>query len=54
MKFDYKDYQTTTYNNQRWYIIDENTAYPSITTVLGGTISTEKQKMFDAWKTRVR
>lgn len=50
MKFSYDELSTVTYNNQRWYQINNNTYYPSITTILGITQSEEKKKSLDNWR----
>lgn len=49
MHFDYKEYDTVTIKGMRWYRIDGFT-YPSVTSVLGGTMSKEKQSVLDAWR----
>lgn len=48
-EFDYKDLSTTNHGNQRWYICDEETVLPSITTILGGTQPPEKAKKLADW-----
>lgn len=49
-KFEYPDINTISYNNQRWYNVKPEVYYPSITTVLGNTMSIEKKKTLDNWK----
>ena len=50
MKFNYPSLSTTTFNNQRWYVTPNGNAYPSVTTVLGGTMSAEKEKSLENWR----
>lgn len=47
---EYKELETQTINNQRWYITPENNKYPSITTILGITMSKEKQERLNDWR----
>lgn len=49
MKFIYPDFKTVTFNNQRWYQINENCHYPSITTVLGHSEPEHKKAALAAW-----
>ena len=51
--FLYKDFETVNHDGRRIYCIDEDRYYPSITTVLGGSIEPEKKSQLDAWKLRV-
>ncbi len=50
-EFNYADYQTVDYKGQRWYSISEGKAYPSITTILGGTMEPEKKARLENWRT---
>lgn len=50
-KFDYENISTVDYNDQRWYSVDADTVFPSITTVLGGTMEPEKKKSLENWRT---
>ena len=51
MKFNYPELSTTTFNNQRWYATPDGNYYPSVTTVLGGTMSKEKEASLQNWRT---
>jgi ATP-dependent exoDNAse (exonuclease V) beta subunit len=48
-QFNYKDYDTVNLNNTRFYDID-GCHYPSITSVLGNTMSEEKKKSLQNWR----
>ena len=48
--FNYPTLSTTTFNGQRWYVTPEGSAYPSVTTVLGGTMSLEKEQSLQNWR----
>ena len=50
MKFNYPSLTSTTFNNQRWYASSNGDYYPSVTTVLGGTMAIEKVKSLDNWR----
>lgn len=50
MKFDYPDITTTEYNNMRFYEVGDGKFYPSITTILGKTISKEKEESLNSWR----
>lgn len=50
MNFNYPSLSTTTFNGQRWYVAPNGKAYPSVTTVLGGTMSKEKEQSLDNWR----
>lgn len=50
MKFEYKDLETISVDNRRWYHVEGDLHYPSITTILGQTQSEEKQSRLDAWR----
>lgn len=47
---DYPDYVTQEINNMRHYVIDECKKYPSITTMLGATVSDDKIKILSNWQ----
>jgi genome maintenance exonuclease 1 len=49
MKYQYSDLHTVSENGLRMYVVDEHVKYPSITTILGNTISEEKQKSLNDW-----
>lgn len=46
----YKELETQTIHNQRWYITPNNDKYPSVTTVLGDTMSKEKEQRLNDWR----
>lgn len=48
--FKYPTLTTTTFNGQRWYVTPEGKAYPSVTSVLGGTMSAEKEQSLNNWR----
>lgn len=50
MSFEYRELETTTFNNQRWYHVEGSTYYPSITTILGHTEKEEKKKSLESWR----
>ncbi len=50
MKFDYPKLSTIPFNNQRWYQTPTGNVYPSVTTVLGGTMSKEKEDALNNWR----
>jgi ATP-dependent exoDNAse (exonuclease V) beta subunit len=49
MKFAYPQLTSSDFRGQRWYHIDEDTVYPSITTILGNTEPVEKKNRLQAW-----
>lgn len=52
--FAYQDCETTNVSGVgRFYLVDAERAYPSITTVLGGTPEPEKVKSLEAWRARI-
>jgi genome maintenance exonuclease 1 len=51
--FSYLDFPTTQVMGKRIYQISDEKYYPSITTVLGGTPTTEKKTALDNWRARV-
>jgi hypothetical protein len=51
--FKYVDCETVNVEGKRVYCVPGDNYYPSITTVLGGTIEPEKKKILDNWKARV-
>lgn len=51
--FNYVDCDTISLDGRRVYHISDEKYYPSITTMLGGTIEPEKKKYLDNWKARV-
>ena len=53
MTFTYQDYSTINVDGKRIYQISDEKYYPSITTVLGQTLLSEKKSYLDAWKARV-
>jgi len=53
MKFDYKDVQTIEEFNLRWYVINEELAFPSITSMLGKTQSEETRQSLENWKASI-
>ena len=50
MKFDYLDFPTIEEFNLRWYVINEELAFPSITSMLGKTQSEEARQSLENWK----
>lgn len=48
--FDYQDLSTTTFNGGRWYQTPGSKFYPSITTILGGSMPVEKEKALTGWR----
>ena len=50
LKFEYKNFETVERNMMRFYDINGK-LMPSITTVLGKTVSTEKRKSLENWRT---
>ena len=53
MKFNYPNINTIEEFNLRWYVINENEAYPSITSMLGRTQSAEDKASLDNWRKSV-
>lgn len=53
MTFTYQDYSTINVDGKRIYQISDEKYYPSITTILGQTLLSEKKNYLDAWKARV-
>ena len=53
MTFNYVDYNTINLEGKRFYHLGGDVYYPSITTMLGTTISTEKATSLELWKKRV-
>ena len=49
MKFDYPEIQTTEAFNLRWYLINDELEFPSITSMLGATQSLEKKASLESW-----
>lgn len=49
--FSYPDLSTETFDGMRWYKIDDETFFPSITTILGTTQSEETKKSLANWRT---
>lgn len=49
-KFPYPEIETKNYSGQRFYILPDNKAFPSITTVLGITAPPEKTKALENWR----
>lgn len=52
MTFDYVDYNTVNVDGKRLYLLSDEIAYPSITTVLGNT-DVEKSNVLAAWRARI-
>jgi len=52
-RFSYVDKQTIQVMGRRFYEVDPERAYPSITTVLGHTVPDEDKGWLDAWRNRV-
>lgn len=50
MKFNYPKLSTVAFNNQRWYETPTGNVYPSVTTVLGGTMKAEKVEALSNWR----
>lgn len=50
MKYEYRDLETISVDNRRWYHVEGDLYYPSITTILGQTVSAEKKSRLDAWR----
>lgn len=50
MKFDYLDFKTIEEFNLRWYVITEDLAFPSITSMLGRTQSEEAKQSLANWR----
>ncbi len=53
MKFDYPDVSTIEEFNLRWYLVDDETAFPSITSMLGKTTPEEKRLSLENWRNSV-
>lgn len=51
MNFTYPDLKATEFRGMRFYETPEGNYYPSITTVLGKTMSEEKEKALKSWQT---
>jgi hypothetical protein len=51
--YNYQEKSTTTFKNQRWYGIDGDVYYPSITTVLGATMTAEKAASLRNWRNSI-
>lgn len=49
-KFQYPEYEAISLDDMRFYIIDEQTMYPSITTMLGKTASRDKVESLMRWQ----
>jgi hypothetical protein len=49
MKFEYPSIQSADFQGKRWYDVDGDNVFPSITTVLGRTMPVEKQNKLQAW-----
>jgi hypothetical protein len=52
-KYQYIDKQTVDIGGRRFYEISPSIAYPSITTILGNTLTEENKSWLNAWKARV-
>ena len=50
MKFNYQDFETIEEFNLRWYVINENLAFPSITSMLSKTQTEETRLSLENWK----
>jgi len=50
MKFDYPQLETVPFNGMRFYETPAGKYYPSITTILGGTMPEEKAKALKSWQ----
>lgn len=50
MQFNYPSYQTVDVKGKRFYQIDDETFFPSITTVLGTTQTEEKAAALEGWR----
>jgi hypothetical protein len=48
--YNYKDIQTVSLEGKRFYQVNDETFYPSITTILGNTMSEEKQEGLKKWQ----
>lgn len=53
MKFNYPDINTIEEFNLRWYVISEDEAYPSITSMLGKTQSAEDKASLENWRNSI-
>jgi len=53
LNFQYPIINTIDHNNQRWYCVDESTIYPSITTILGHTMESDKAASLEDWRNRI-
>lgn len=53
MTFDYLDFKTIEEFNLRWYIIDDDLAFPSITSMLGRTQSDETRQSLENWRASI-
>lgn len=51
--FEYADFETVNAEGKRFYCLPDNIFYPSITTVLGGTMEVEKSASLEAWRNRI-
>lgn len=50
MKFDYPELSAVPFKGRRFYETPANKFYPSITTILGGTVSKEKEASLKKWQ----
>lgn len=50
MLYNYPDIKTVDVHGKRFYQINDETFYPSITTVLGHTLAEEKQQALEGWR----
>lgn len=53
MKFDYPEITAHSVNGMRFYETPQGNFYPSITTILGKTMSEEKSKALDRWRNAI-
>ena len=53
MKFNYPDVSTIEEFNLRWYLVDSETAFPSITSMLSKTMPEEKRLSLENWKNSI-
>jgi ATP-dependent exoDNAse (exonuclease V) beta subunit len=53
MKIDYLDFDTIEEFNLRWYVINEELAFPSITSMLGRTQSEETRLSLENWRNSI-
>jgi ATP-dependent exoDNAse (exonuclease V) beta subunit len=51
MKFDYPELTVVSELGYRWYLSPKGSAYASVTSILGGTVSDEKAASLKSWQT---